>query len=526
TVFCGKCGTQFPSLEGAEVTKTLETPKEELAQGTTLANRYEIIRELGKGGMGEVYLAEDTNLKRQVAIKVLPRPFALDKERLARFEREARLLASLNHPNIATIHGLEKSDGQQFLVMELIEGDTLAERIIKGPLPVEEALEVCKQIAEGLESAHEKGIIHRDLKPANIKITPEGKVKILDFGLAKAFEEEPETIDLSKSPTLTDRMTQPGVILGTAAYMSPEQAKGKGVDKRTDIWAFGCVLFEMLTGKRAFEGETVSEVIASVLKGEPDWGALPKSIPAPLHRLLERSLEKDPNRRLRDIGDVQFDLEEAQNWKEPLEIGSKIAVRVSPWRWAMAGLFSVVMVMAGIWIGRSFAPESLRSVTKLEISLPEGLQIDSAPAISPNGRTIAYTASQGEGSESNLYLRPIDKTEARIVPDSGGASEPFFSPDGSNVAFFTSDKLLKASVSGGQPIELAASPMDFGGSWGPDDMILFVPDLTGGIFRIPAAGGEPQPIVTPDVSKGEYAYTWPQHLPDGKHVLFYVWGGK
>jgi serine/threonine protein kinase len=476
--------------------------------------------------MGEVYLAEDISLKRRVAIKVLPQSFSLDKERSARFEREARLLASLNHPNIAIIHGLEKSDNQQFLVMELVEGETLAERIKKGSMSVEETLEACRQIAEGLESAHEKGIVHRDLKPANIKVTPEGKVKILDFGIAKAFHEQRHDTDSSKSQAITDEMTRPGLILGTAAYMSPEQAKGKAVDKRTDIWAFGCVLFEMLTGKRAFGDETVSEVIASVLKGEPEWDALPKSLPAPLRRLLERSLEKDPNRRLRDTGDARFDLEDAHNWKEPLEIESKVGIRASAWRWAIAALLSVITALAGIWIGRSLAPKAPLSVSKLEISLPEGLQIDSAPAISPDGRIIAYTASQGEGSESNLYLRPIDATDAWVVPDSEGASEPFFSPDGSKVAFFTSDKLCIASVSGGQPIELAASPMDFGGSWGFDDMILFVPDLTGGIFRIPAAGGEPKLIVTPDVSRGEYAYTWPQHLPDGKHVLFYVWGGR
>ncbi|MBW2174356.1 MAG: protein kinase [Deltaproteobacteria bacterium] len=246
--FCGDCGTDLSSsIDIPEVTKTIETPYPQFKKGTSLANRYEIISELGKGGMGEVYLAEDTNLKRQVAVKVLPQPFALDKERLARFEREARLLASLNHTNIATIHGLEKSNGQQFLVMELVEGDTLAERLKKGPLPVEEALEVCRQISEGLESAHEKGIIHRDLKPANIKVTPEGKVKILDFGIAKAFREQPDDTDSSKSPTITDEMTEPGMILGTAAYMSPEQAKGKAVDKRTDIWAFGCILASCLS---------------------------------------------------------------------------------------------------------------------------------------------------------------------------------------------------------------------------------------------------------------------------------------
>jgi serine/threonine protein kinase len=249
--FCSECASPLQHSKDIGVTKTIETPFPQFSPGTSLAGRYEIIREIGKGGMGEVYLAEDTNLKRNVAIKVLPQQFALDKERLARFEREARLLASLNHPNIATIYGLEKSDDQQFLAMELVEGDTLAERIKKGPLPIEEALKLCLQIAEGLEFAHEKGIIHRDLKPANVKVTPEGKVKILDFGIAKAFQDQPDDKDAPKSPAITDEMTRPGMILGTATYMSPEQAKGKATDKRTDIWAFGCILFECLTGKRA-----------------------------------------------------------------------------------------------------------------------------------------------------------------------------------------------------------------------------------------------------------------------------------
>jgi serine/threonine-protein kinase len=266
--FCADCGTQLGQPKDTPAfTKTLETPFPQLSKGTTLADRYEIMGELGKGGMGEVYLAEDTNLKRQVAIKVLSQQFALDHERLVRFEREARLLASLNHPNIATIHGLEKSDEQQFLVMELVEGDTLRDRISRGPLPIEEALEICWQIAEGLESAHEKGIIHRDLKPANVIVIPEGKAKILDFGIAKAFQDQSEDSDPSKPPVITDEMTRPGVILGTAAYMSPEQTKGKAVDKRSDIWAFGCILYECFTGKRAFKGDTISEMMARYSRG-------------------------------------------------------------------------------------------------------------------------------------------------------------------------------------------------------------------------------------------------------------------
>ena len=278
--------------------------------GKTLSH-YKVLEKIGQGGMGEVYRAEDTNLSREVAIKVLPEQFTQDPQRLARFEREAKLLASLNHPNIAAIHSFEHADEVHFLVLELVEGETLAERVAKGPVPVEEALEVCRQIAEGVEAAHEKGVIHRDLKPANVKVTPEGKVKILDFGLAKAFEAEPPVTDISQSPTLTEEMTRAGVILGTAAYMSPEQAKGKPVDKRADIFAFGAVLYELLTGKRAFGGETITETLASILKSEPDWEKLPENTPWNIRTLLRRCLHKETNRRLQHIWDVRIEIEEA-----------------------------------------------------------------------------------------------------------------------------------------------------------------------------------------------------------------------
>ncbi|MGA2263404.1 MAG: serine/threonine-protein kinase [Acidobacteriota bacterium] len=276
-------------------------------------SHYRIIEKLGQGGMGEVFLAEDSHLNRRVAIKVLPDAFARDPERLARFEREAKLLASLSHPNIAAIYGLEKTDGSPFLVMELAEGATLAQRIAKGPLAIDEALEVCRQIAEGLECAHEQGIIHRDLKPANVKVTPNGKVKILDFGLAKAFQSETATPDASKSPTITEQMTRAGVILGTAAYMSPEQARGKPVDARTDVWAFGCVLYELLTGRCAFGGETVTDILGAVVHKEPDWTALPPATPPPVRRLLARCLTKDARQRLHDIADARLEIDDAMN---------------------------------------------------------------------------------------------------------------------------------------------------------------------------------------------------------------------
>ena len=330
--------------------------------GTTLS-RYRITEKLGAGGMGVVYRAEDTNLNRQVAIKVLPDIFSGDPERLARFEREAKLLASLNHSNIATIHGLEQAEGKRFLVMELVEGETLAQRLLKGPLPVDEALEVCRQIAEGLEAAHEKGVIHRDLKPANVKITPDGKVKILDFGLAKVLEEQPSETNLSHPPTLTGRMTRQGVILGTAAYMSPEQAKGKAVDRRTDIWAFGCVLYELLAGRRVFAGDDVTDLIVALMTKEPDWLLLPPATPRRIVGLLKRCLKKDPRARLHDIADARLEIEDALTGElmdagaDELPAGRARMDGATSWQklvWTMLGValaavVTVGLVLSGVW---------------------------------------------------------------------------------------------------------------------------------------------------------------------------------
>jgi serine/threonine protein kinase len=300
-----------PRDHGPSLTKTLESPARVVAPGTVIAGHYEVQEKLGQGGMGEVYRALDRNLGRQVAIKILPEEFSRDPERLARFEREAKLLATLNHPNIGAVHGFEEAKGLRFLVLELVEGETLQARLDKGALPMEEALETCRQVAEGLEAAHERGVVHRDLKPGNIMVTPEGKVKILDFGLAKAYTGESTGIDIANSPTITAQMTEPGIILGTAAYMSPEQARSRPVDKRTDIWAFGCVLFECLTGAQAFYGETVSDTLAHILKGEPDWNRLPPDTPIRIRTLLRRCLEKDPRRRLHDIADARIETEES-----------------------------------------------------------------------------------------------------------------------------------------------------------------------------------------------------------------------
>src|SRR5512135_1278782 len=353
--------------------------------GTSLTH-YRITEKLGQGGMGEVYRAEDTNLSRQVAIKVLPDEFSHDAERLARFEREAKLLASLNHPNIAAIHGLEEHEGKRFLVLELVEGQTLAERLKKGRIPLDETLEVCRQIAEGLEAAHEKGIIHRDLKPANVKVTPEGKVKILDFGLAKAFQGELSAPDVSKSPTLTSQMTHAGIILGTAAYMSPEQAKAKPVDKRADIWAFGCVLYECLTGKRAFGGETVTETVAAILKSDPDWTLLPAGIPLPVRSVLRHCLEKDPSLRLHDIADARVEMQD--EGIEPSEV-IRTAKPISRRRvLSLAAAALVVGLLVGAALMQYFSPFSspaLRTVVRSKVKLESRYWLDGMRLSPPYG---------------------------------------------------------------------------------------------------------------------------------------------
>jgi len=524
--FCADCGTQLSQPEDTPaLTKTLETPSPQLSIGTSLANRYEIKGELGKGGMGEVYLAEDTNLRRQVAIKVLPQPFALDEERLARFEREARLLASLNHPNIATIHGLEKSDGQFFLIMELVEGETLRESLNKGPIPIDEALEICKQIAEGLESAHEKGIIHRDLKPANVKVTPEGKVKILDFGIAKAFQAQSVDSIPSKSPAITDEMTRPGVILGTAAYMSPEQAKGKAVDKKADIWSFGCILFECLAGERTFEGETVSETIALILKDEPDWAVLPGDLPAAVPLLLDRCLQKDRKRRLRDIGDARLELEEAD--RRPAERSSDSHESSAKSLRALLGGSLVALAVALVaavwgWTRGSSQKQAESKVTRWEVALEEPLRLavggrTNPLTISPDGSRIVF-AAESRGT-SQLFLRQLDDFDFKPIPGTKGARNPFFSPDGKRVGFFAGTKMQTVAFDGGPPRVILESALDdMGSDWGTDETIVFA-SYGSGLSRVPANGGDPEVLTTLDYEAGETQHRWPQILPDGRSVL-------
>ena len=483
--------------------------------GRTLGH-YRIEAKLGAGGMGEVFLAADTKLGREVAIKVLPPEFARDPQRLARFEREARVLASLNHPHIAAIHGFEQSDGIHFLVLEYVPGETL-----HGPLPVEETLDVARQIGEALEAAHEKGVVHRDLKPANIKITPEGNVKVLDFGLAKALADEPAS-DPSQSPTLSAAPTRAGVILGTASYMSPEQARGKPLDTRTDIWSFGCVLYELVTGRQAFNGETVTDIIAAVVGKEPDWTALPASTPAGLERLLRRCLEKDARRRLRAIGDGQILLEEPPT---PARRPEGVRRRMLPW--ALAGTLAVVAAVAlgSLWRSAT-APQP---ITRTVVTLPPGdrlaAALQTAMSISPDGSRLVYAASRGGASQ--LFLRRMDQLEGAPIPGTEGAGEPFFSPDGEQVGFCAGGKLKKVLVSGGAPLALCDAPNCRGASWGPDDTIVFTPSGSSGegLSLVSANGGAPQALTKPDSKNREHSHRWPQFLPGGKAVLFTVYAG-
>jgi len=460
---------------------------------------------------------------------VLPEQFTKDPQRLARFEREAKLLASLNHPNIAAIYGFEEADDVRFLAMELVPGETLAERVAKGPVPVEEALEVCRQIAEGVEAAHEKGVIHRDLKPANVKVTPEGKVKILDFGLAKAFEGEIPAADISQSPTLTEEMTRAGVILGTAAYMSPEQARGKPVDKRADIFAFGSVLYELLTGKRAFEGETVTDTIASVLKGEPEWDLLPPSIPSTIRFLMSRCLQKDPKKRLQHIDGARILIEEALTGATTASaIGATIQTplwnRAVPW-----SLVGVMVVVTGFMLWNPTTSTSTpQPVVRFVAALPADLRVGDLGfgivALSRDGTYLAYAATHG--GTTQLYLRSMDQLEAKPLPGTDDASYPFFSPDGQWLGFFAGSKLRKVSVNGGVPVVICDvySPL-VTASWGHDDIIRFSPPGSP-IQQVPAAGGTPEAVTNLDSDLGETGHLSPQLLPDGNTFLFNAYSAE
>jgi eukaryotic-like serine/threonine-protein kinase len=494
---------------------------------------YKIEEELGAGGMGTVYRATDSKLGRQVAIKFLPEGFAKDPEWLVRFEREARLLAALNHANIAAIYGFEEADGVHYLVLELVPGETVAQRLKRGSLKVPEAVSTCRQIAEALEAAHGRGIIHRDLKPANIKITPDGKVKVLDFGLAKAFQAEPSDVDLSQSPTVTAEEVSGAKILGTAAYMSPEQARGKALDKRTDIWAFGCLLYEVLAGRRAFGGATVSDSIAAVLASEPDWNALPAKTPEHLRNLLRRCLQKDPQRRLRDIGDARLELEEPL--VEPAKAGAAPLSSTVTRRSVISALTGATAgAVAGVFGTSRWRRGTPRNLTRFSIPLPQGgvaeASFNRRVGISPDGTHIAYnvtTAGLGSNpAEQKFYLRSLSELEARLLPAAGGV--PFFSPDGHWIGFFGPGSppgtmlLRKISLGGGAPATLCTIGPYAGGSWADDDAIYFVGAMPGGVMRVPAAGGEPKEVAKIDFASGERMHKFPCALPGGKAVLFTV----
>jgi Tol biopolymer transport system component len=494
-----------------------------LAAGTRLGS-YEVAAQIGAGGMGEVYQAHDTNLGRDVAIKVLPANFVNDPERLSRFQREARMLAALNHANIATIYGLEQSGGVTCLVMELVPGETLAERVKAGPLPMEEALKIAEQIAEALEAAHEKSIIHRDLKPANVKVTPEGKVKVLDFGLAKAFAGDATSEDIGNSPTLSRAATMQGVILGTAAYMSPEQARGKAVDKRTDIWAFGCVLYELLTGKQTFHGEDVTDILAAVVRAEPDWQALPTATPLKVRDLLRHCLQKDKRLRLRDAGDAQIEIQEALA-APAIMAALTTAPATRGWRERAAWGAALVFIVTTIAFAIGFVLRAPKSTQPMRLSAEIGadanlyIEFGASTILSPDGTRLALVAT-GSDQKQRIYIRSLDQLQAAVLSGTENARDPFFSPDGQWIGFFADSKLKKISVQGGAAVTLCDVTNDRGGSWGDDGSIVFTPDNRGTLFKVSPAGGTPQPLATLDKQTSENTQRWPQVLPGSKTVLF------
>jgi len=473
---------------------------------------HEIVAKLGEGGMGEVYRARDTKLGREVAIKILPRAFTNDPDRLARFEREARVLASLNHPHIGAIYGVEEAGELRALVLELVDGETLADRIARGPIPFREAFPIARQIADALDAAHEKGIVHRDLKPANIKITPGGVVKVLDFGLAKAGSID-ESVNISDSPTLT-AATRHGVILGTAAYMSPEQARGQAVDKRADIWAFGCVLYEMLTGRASYGRPTITDTLAAIIEREPDWTALPETTPASVRTLLTRCLEKDPRRRLRDIGDVSFDLGETLPLERPQTVGR------STIPWLLAAATTVVAAVAlGLW---STSPRQQISLPEVQFDLATPEVADpiflSSVALSDDGRQLLFAADSD--GQPHVWLRPIDSAAARPIAGTGGGVSPFWSPDGRSVAFYADGFLKRIDLDGGLVQTLARSTVGLGGAWNRNGVVLFVRNPASAIARVTAEGGTVSDATRLD--PGHVGHTYPHFLPDGNHFLYYV----
>ena len=489
---------------------------------------YDVTALIGEGGMGQVYQATDTKLKRQVALKILPEAFSADPERLARFQREAEVLASLNHPNIAAIHGLEEAEGIRALVLELVEGPTLADRIKRGPIPLDEALPIAKQIAEALEAAHEKGIIHRDLKPANIKVREDGTVKVLDFGLAKALDPSP-TGDPSESPTLTAMATQMGVIMGTAAYMSPEQARGKTVDKRADIWAFGVVTVEMLTGRKVFEGEDVSTTLSCVLQKEPDWSLLPSTVPPVFRVYLRRCLEKNVKERVHDVADVRLAMSGAF---DEAAAATSTAHRAGSGRvgWQRAfplalGTLVIGSLASGLVVWRMMQPD-MPPVTRFRVSPDQGVLLHAlgrSPdlAVSPDGTRIVYLSDTVRYGAQSLRLRPLDQLTSTLLVSGGEITNPFFSPDGQSVGFADSGELKRASVQGGSASTICGiRGVLLGATWGSNGTIVFGSgDTTSGLFQVSAVGGAPEQLTIPDMGQD---HLWPDLLPGDRAVLFAI----
>ena len=499
---------------------------------------YLVHERIGAGGMGEVYRARDSKLGRDVALKILPHVFTGDPDRLARFEREARVLASLNHPHIGAIYGLEDADGIRALVLELVSGETLADRIACGPIPVNDALPIARQLVDALDTAHEKGIVHRDLKPANIKITPDGVVKVLDFGLAKAASADTATADLTRSPTATVGGTREGVILGTAAYMSPEQARGHAIDKRTDIWAFGCVLYEMLTGRAVFARNTMTDTLAAVVEREPDWTLLPGTALAPVRKLLERCLEKEPKWRLRDIGDVRHQLDEVEAGLQLQSIATagsdsdasskQTALRFVPW-----GIAAAAILVAVVTLLRGASPPAVNEATPFSFTVPPPTDKDPFPiapmflTVAPDGSGLAVVAGEVSGNQ-RLYLRTINSVEMRALQGTENVDQPFWSADSRSIAFVDrlQSKLKRIDVAGGPPRTIADVPGGQtlqGGTWNQNGDILF--GIIGGgnpLFKVPAGGGTPVPATTLDRAAGELGHFWPHFLPDGDHFLYTV----
>ena len=509
--------------------------------GTKLAH-YEITAHLGSGGMGEVYQASDSKLGRTVAIKFLPEAFAHDSDRVARFQREARVLASLNHPNVAAIYGVEETNGRHFLVMELVPGETLEERIRRGALPLKDALPIAKQIAEALEEAHEAGIVHRDLKPANIKITADDKVKVLDFGLAKTGQSEQSDISQSLSPTValsaiqgaTVASTSAGVIMGTAAYMSPEQARGKTVDRRTDIWAFGVVLFRMLTGGRIFEGETVTDTLARILERDPEWEQLPAGTPPALRQLIQRCLTKNPRNRLQSIGDARIAIQElidspvaaapqSQTVERP---APPVWRRVLPWATAAVGLAAA----AAIWIWRSPSPIEQPQL-QFEYPLPGGSALAHANrqaiGVSPDGRRVAFIAATA-GMPQRIFVRNLNRPGDTPIAGTESAVNLAFSPDGESLAFQQGSRLMKVALAGGAPtviVEGLAGAGVFGPpgiTWGRNGTIVYASTMGAGLSMVRETGGKPEEFTTIDQAAHEASHRLPHFLPDGSGVLFTV----